>query len=291
MDWLDALILGIVQGLAEYLPVSSSGHIEIFREILGLDLPGEDALQLNVVLHVATVLSTLVVLWHEFVPLCRSFFSFRNDANSRYVWKILLSCIPVGIVGVLFKDQVEQFFGVNEGGGNNLLLIGICLCITALLLAFAYFSSRLTAVIIPSRGRAPLMKGDTGATPGRNITWYDAFIIGCSQAIAVLPGLSRSGTTIATGIIIGDRREQVAQFSFFMVVIPILGEALLDFKKMLEAPAGDASLGFLPLLVGFLAAFIVGCLACKWMLEIVKRGKLIWFSLYCVIVGIICICW
>lgn len=291
MDWLDALILGIVQGLAEYLPVSSSGHIEIFREILGLDLPGEDALQLNVVLHVATVLSTLVVLWREFVPLCRSFFSLRNDANSRYVWKILLSCIPVGIVGVLFKDQVEQFFGVNEGGGNNLLLIGICLCITALLLAFAYFSSRLTAVIIPSRGRAPLMKGDTGATPGRNITWYDAFIIGCSQAIAVLPGLSRSGTTIATGIIIGDRREQVAQFSFFMVVIPILGEALLDFKKMLEAPADDASLGFLPLLVGFLAAFIVGCLACKWMLEIVKRGKLIWFSLYCVIVGIICICW
>lgn len=291
MDWLDALILGIVQGLAEYLPVSSSGHIEIFREILGLDLPGEDALQLNVVLHVATVLSTIVVLWREFVPLCRSFFSFRNDANSRYVWKILLSCIPVGIVGVLFKDQVEQFFGVDEGGGNNLRLIGICLCVTALLLAFAYYSTRRASKVRPTRGRAPLLKGDTGATTGRNITWYDAFIIGCSQAIAVLPGLSRSGTTIATGIIIGDRREQVAQFSFFMVIIPILGEALLDFKKMLETPAAENALGWLPLLVGFLASFIVGCIACKWMLEIVKRGKLIWFSLYCVIVGIVCICW
>lgn len=291
MDWLDALILGIVQGLAEYLPVSSSGHIEIFREILGLNLPGEDALQLNVVLHVATVLSTIVVLWREFVPLCSSFFTFRNDANSRYVWKILLSCIPVGIVGVLFKDQVEQFFGVNEGGGDNLTLIGICLCVTALLLAFAYFTGRRASGAAASKGRAPMLKGDTGATPGRNITWYDAFIIGCSQAIAVLPGLSRSGTTIATGIIIGDRREQVAQFSFFMVVIPILGEALLDFRKMLEAPAGENALGWLPLLVGFLAAFIVGCLACKWMLEIVKKGKLIWFSLYCVIVGIVCICW
>lgn len=286
MDWLDALILGIVQGLAEYLPISSSGHIEICREILGLDLPGEEALQLNVVLHVATVMSTLVVLWREFVPLCTSFISFRNDANSKYVWKILLSCIPVAIVGILFKDQVEQFFGVDEGGGNNLTLIGICLCVTAVLLAFAYFSDRR----IPS-GRAPMMKGETGARRGRNITWYDAFIIGCSQAVAVLPGLSRSGTTIATGIIIGDRREQVAQFSFFMVVIPILGEAILDFKKMLEAGATEAALGWLPLLVGFLAAFIVGCIACKWMLEIVKRGKLIWFSLYCVIVGILCICW
>lgn len=289
MDWLDALILGIVQGLAEYLPISSSGHIEIFREILGLDLPGDEALQLNVVLHVATVLSTIVVLWREFVPLCTSFFTLRNDDNTRYVWKILLSCIPVGIVGVLFKSQVEQFFGVNEGGGNNLTLIGICLCVTALLLTFAYFSNHLL------RGGKASSKSQAGAlagalSRGRNITWYDAFIIGCSQAIAVLPGLSRSGTTIATGIIIGDRREQVAQFSFFMVIIPILGEALLDFKDMLEQSA-QVEIGWLPLLIGFLASFVVGCLACKWMLEIVKKGKLIWFALYCVIVGIICICW
>lgn len=292
MDWLDALILGIVQGLAEYLPISSSGHIEIFRQILGLDLPGEEALQLNVVLHVATVLSTIVVLWKEFLPLCTSFFTFKRDNNSRYVWKILLSCIPVGIVGLLFKDKVEQFFGVSEEGANNLPLIGICLCVTALLLAFAYFSDKRLANALPSRGRAPMMKGDTGATAGRNITWLDAFIIGCSQAIAVLPGLSRSGTTISTGILLGDKREQVARFSFFMVVIPILGEAILDFKKMLEAAPGDSvTLGWFPLLVGFLASFIVGCLACKWMLEIVNKGKLIWFSVYCVIVGVICLCW
>lgn len=285
MDWLDALILGIVQGLAEYLPISSSGHIEIFRTILGLDLPGEDALQLNIVLHVATVLSTIVVLWKEFLPLCRSFFTFRNDANTRYVWKILLSCIPVGIVGLLFKDQVEQFFGVQEGGGTNLLLIGCCLCVTALLLTFAYLTGRRNQNT--SDGRPALAPAP--AASGRDITWYDALVIGLAQAVAVLPGLSRSGTTIATGIIIGDRRDKVAQFSFFMVIIPILGEALLDFKKMLENPG--AELDWLPLLVGFLASFIVGCLACKWMLAIVKKGKLIWFALYCLAVGITCILW
>lgn len=289
MDWLQALILGIVQGLAEYLPISSSGHIEICREILRLELPGDEALQLNVVLHVATVLSTIVVLWHEFLPLCKSFFTFKNDANSKYVWKILLSCIPVAVVGLLFKDQVELFFGVNEEGGNNLTLIGICLLITASLLTFAYFSGRIQR---GRRGIAPMIKGDTGASRGRNITWYDALVIGISQAVAVLPGLSRSGTTIATGIIIGDKRERVAQFSFFMVIIPILGEALLDLKDVLSAaPDESVEIGWFPLLVGFLASFIVGCLACKWMLEIVKRGKLIWFAAYCVVVGILCICW
>lgn len=289
VDWLQALILGIVQGLAEYLPISSSGHIEICREILHLDLPGEEALQLNVVLHVATVLSTIVVLWHEFLPLCRSFFTFKKDANTDYVWKILLSCIPVAVVGLLFKDQVEEFFGVNPDGGSNLTLIGICLLITATLLAFAYFSGHR---IRDRHERAPMMKGNTGASAGRNITWYDALVIGLAQAVAVLPGLSRSGTTIATGILIGDKREKVAQFSFFMVIIPILGEALLDFKEMLTSkPDESVQLGWFPLLVGFLASFIVGCIACKWMLEIVKRGKLIWFSVYCVIVGLLCICW
>lgn len=286
MDWLDALILGIVQGLAEYLPISSSGHIEIFRQILGVNLPGEEALMLNVVLHVATVLSTVVVLWKNFVPLCRSFFTLRNDDNTKYVWKILLSCIPIAIVGVLFKDEVEQFFGVSDDGSSNLPLIGICLLVTATLLTFAYFSNHLF-----TDKNTPIKSGNSLLTRGRDITWLDAFIIGCSQAIAVLPGLSRSGTTIATGIIIGDRREQVAQFSFFMVIIPIVGEALLDVLKMIKEPVGSTDIGLLPLLVGFLAAFIVGCIACKWMLEIVKKGKLIWFALYCVIMGIVCICW
>lgn len=275
MDTLDALILGIVQGLAEYLPISSSGHLEIFREILGLDLSGADSLQFDVTLHVATVLSTIVVLWKEFVPLCKSFFTFRMDSNFMYVCKILVSCIPVAIVGIFFKETIEGFFG------QDLTLVGCCLLVTALLLSFSYFfrtrpleHDRLTGKVY---------------TP-RDITFLDAFIIGCSQAVAVLPGLSRSGTTIATGILIGDKREQVAQFSFFMVVIPILGEALLDIKDMLGLEAaGEQAIGFVPIIVGFLASFIVGCLACKWMLSIVKKGKLVWFAVYCLIVGLICL--
>lgn len=281
MDTLDALILGIVQGLAEYLPISSSGHLEIFREILGLDLSGADSLQFDVMLHVATVLSTIVVLWHEFVPLCKSFFTFKRDDNFYYVCKLLVSCIPVGIVGLCFKDTIETFFG------QELTLVGTCLCVTAALLAFSYFF----------RTRPLETDKLTGRTyKPRDISFIDAFVIGCAQAVAVLPGLSRSGTTIATGIIIGDKREQVAQFSFFMVVIPILGEALLDMKKIfgieaVDAAAGssEAFIGIVPIVVGFLASFIVGCLACKWMLSLVKKGKLVWFALYCLIVGLICI--
>ena len=280
MDWLDALILGIVQGLAEYLPISSSGHLEIFGKILGLQLDGADSLQFDVVLHVATVLSTLVVLWRQFVPLCTSFFTFKNDDNSRYVWKILLSCIPVGIVGICFKDTVEGFFGAGDDG--SLLTVGICLCVTAVLLSFAYFF----------RTRPILLGKNKGRGEGRDISWTDAFVIGIGQAIAVLPGLSRSGTTIATGILLGDNRSKVAQFSFFMVVIPILGQALLDLVKLLGAEGGEASpVGLVPMVIGFLASFIVGCLACKWMLAIVNKGKLVWFALYCLVVGVICICW
>lgn len=277
MNWLDALILGIVQGLAEYLPISSSGHLEIFNHLLGSRLAGADSLQFDVVLHVATVLSTIVVLWRKFVPLCKSFFTFRRDENTAYVWKLLLSCIPVGIVGVCFKDQVEAFFGVSADGGNNLTLVGICLCVTAALLAFAYFF----------RTR-PLM---ATRREGRDITWSDAFIIGIAQAVAVLPGFSRSGSTIATGILLGDNRERVAQFSFFMVVIPILGQALLDLVKVLGAAPGGAEspVGFTAMAVGFLAAFIVGCIACNWMLNLVKKGKLVWFAVYCVVVGVLCI--
>lgn len=281
MDTLDALIMGIVQGLAEYLPISSSGHLEIAREVLGLKLSGADSLQFDVTLHVATVLSTLVVLWKEFVPLCRSFFTFRRDENTAYVWKILVSCIPVAIVGLCFKDTIETFFG------QELTLVGYCLLATAALLAFSYFfrtrpldHSRITG----------------GAYRPRDISFVDAFVIGCAQAVAVLPGLSRSGTTIATGILIGDKREQVAQFSFFMVVIPILGEALLDIKDIFAVDAidaasgvGEAAIGAAPVIVGFLASFIVGCLACKWMLSIVKKGKLIWFAAYCVLAALLCL--
>ena len=276
MEWLDALILGIVQGLAEYLPISSSGHLEIFREILGIDLPSDKILQFDLIVDADTVFSTIVVLWPMFKKLCISFFGFKMDSDFFYVCKILLSCIPIGIVGVFFKDTVEQFFG------NGLTVVGVCLIVTALLLSFAHFTGK--------RENAP---GMVSANRGRDITWLDAFVIGCAQAVAVLPGLSRSGTTIATGILIGDKRDKVASFSFLMVIIPILGEALLDLKDMLTDPAaqGDNAVGAIALIIGFLSSFIVGCCACKWMLNLVKKGKLIWFAVYCVAMGIICLLW
>lgn len=277
MDWLDALIMGVVQGLAEYLPISSSGHLEICREILGLDMKGAEALEFDVALHVATVLSTIVVLWKEFLPLCRSFFTVACDDNFYYVCKILVSCIPVAIVGLCFKDVVEGFFGSGLG------IVGTCLLVTAALLAFAYFFRRGEM----AKDRV------TGSNYGnREIGWLDAFVIGCAQAVAVLPGLSRSGSTIATGLLLGDRRDKLAQFSFFMVIIPILGEALLDIVKMLgEDAASSPSVGMIPITIGFIASFVVGCLACKWMIELVKKGKLVWFAVYCAVVGVICLIW
>lgn len=276
MDWLNSLIMGIVQGLAEYLPISSSGHLRICEDILHLDMQGAESLQFTVALHVATVLSTIVVLWKEFVPLVTSFFGFKRDANTTYVFKILVSCIPIMIVGIFFKDSVEALFG------KNLLTVGIALCATALLLTFAYYFRRTTA-------DSPAIR--QGGYKPHDITFLDAFIIGIAQAIAVIPGLSRSGSTIATGLMLGDKREQIAKFSFFMVIIPILGEALLDIKDMVSG-SGDTtaeSIGIVPLLTGFIAAFVVGCLACKWMLNIVKKGKLVWFAVYCLIAGLLCI--
>lgn len=271
MSWLDALILGIVQGLAEFLPISSSGHLEIFSKILGLNLAGAEQLDFDATLHVATVLSTILVLRSEFFPLCRSFFTWRRDENFSTVWKIIVSCIPVAIVGLFFKDAIESFFG------GKLLTVGICLLITAALLSFAYFYRT-----VPSQ---------TTGRRGRNITFVDAFIIGIAQAVAVLPGLSRSGTTIATGIIIGDNRDKVARFSFLMVIIPILGEAMLDMVKLFKDGASEGTVGFIPLVVGFVSAFVVGCIACRWMLDIIRRGKLVYFAIYCLLVGLLCIFW
>lgn len=279
MEWIDAFILGLVQGLAEYLPVSSSGHLQIFREILGIDLPNDVSLQFDIILHAATVLSTIVILWPMFRRLCISFFTFRRDNDFFYVCKILVSCIPIAIIGFGLKDLIEESF-------NNLTVVGICLCVTAALLCFAHYSDRIGGRLLP-------------ANRGRDIGWLDSFIIGCGQALAVLPGLSRSGTTIATGIIIGDKRDKVAAFSFLMVIIPILGEALLDIMKMVMgheavapgATAGASQVSAGVLIIGFLTSFIVGCGACKWMLSLVRRGKLVWFALYCVAVGIICLLW
>lgn len=270
MEWIDALILGIVQGLTEYLPVSSSGHLEIFKDILGIDLPADKSMRFDIIVHAATVCSTLVILWPMFSRLCASFFTFRRDKDFYYVCKLLVSCIPIAVVGFCFKEEVESFFS------GNLFTVGVCLCVTALLLTFAHYSDRIF------RRRKT-----------HDITWLDSFVIGCSQAVAVLPGLSRSGTTIATGIILGDRRDSMAQFSFLMVIIPILGETLLSVKDMMTADpavtAGEA--GPLALAVGFVAAFVVGCAACKWMIELVKKGRLVWFALYCVVMGIVCMLW
>lgn len=275
MDTLQALLLGIVQGLAEYLPISSSGQLEIAQGLLGLDLSGADALQFDIMLHVATVLSTIVILWREFSGMCVSFFTLKKDENTSLVCKILVSCIPVGIVGLFFKDSIEQFYG------HNLTVVGTCLLVTAALLAFAYYSR--TRSLIKKSGT------DGSASIGRPISYVDAFVIGCAQAVAVLPGLSRSGSTIATGIMLGDRRDSVARFSFLMVIIPILGQAFLDLVKGMKDGGFDSSVGFMPMFVGFMASFIVGCIACKWMLEIVRRGRLVWFALYCAIVGAVCL--
>ena len=287
MDWLHALILGIIQCLAEYIPISSSVHLEIFKDILGMKMDGAESLEFDLVLHVATVLSTIVVLWREFVPLITSFFGWRRDSNFYYVWKILLSCVPILVVGLIFKDKIDALF---EG---NLLIVGIALIATAALLSFTYFS----------RTEPALRSGDKSiAKKGHDITWLDAFIIGCAQAVAVIPGLSRSGSTIATGILLGDRRDKLAQFSFFMVIIPILGEALLSVKDILGGEAIDtvaqagiaettASVGLFQLLIGFVAAFVVGCIACRWMINLVKKGKLIWFAVYCACAGTLCIVW
>ena len=263
MSWLEALILGIVQGLTEFLPVSSSGHLEIGQALLGTS--GEENLTFAIIVHTATVLSTLVILWSEVSRLFKgTFTTLQWNAEKDYVAKILVSMIPVFIVGMFFKDQVESFFG------NGLLLVGICLLITAALLALSEWLQKKRQ------------------DQGHEVTYKDAFIIGVAQACAVLPGLSRSGTTIATGLLCDVKKESVAQFSFLMVLIPILGEAFLDLMDLLQGEL-TSNLGLVPAIVGFIAAFATGCFACRFMIEIVRRQRLVWFALYCAIVGSVAI--
>lgn len=260
MNWLESLLLGILQGLTEFLPVSSSGHLTIGQELLNLDTTAADNLLFTVTVHAATVMSTIVILWKEIENLFKgTFFTKQWNPEKEYVAKIILSCIPVMIVGLFFKDHVEAIFG------SGLLIVGCCLLVTAMLLTFAYYAK-------------PRKK--------ESISYRDAFIIGLSQAVAVLPGLSRSGTTIATGLILGNKKENIAQFSFLMVLIPILGETFLNIIDMIKDPSLLGGIGFMPLAVGFLGAFLSGCLACKFMIGLVKKGKLIYFAIYCAIVGV-----
>lgn len=259
MNSLEALVLGLLQGLTEYLPVSSSGHLTIGSTLFGMT--GEESLSFTILVHVATVLSTLVILWKEIVWLLKGLFQFRWNKETKYVVNILISMIPVGIVGLFFKDTVEEIFD------SGLLIVGIMLLVTASLLAFAYYAK-------------PRQK--------ETISKKDAFIIGLAQACAVMPGLSRSGSTIATGLILGNKKENLAQFSFLMVIPPILGEALLETLKLMSGTeVASSDIPTSSLVIGFFAAFISGCIACKWMINIVKKGKLVYFAIYCAIVGAI----
>ena len=272
MTWFEALILGLIQGLTEFLPVSSSGHLEIGHAILGTAT--EENLIFTVVLHVATVLSTLLVLWNEVAQLIKgTFTTMKWNTEKDYVAKILVSCIPVFIVGVFFKDEVEAFFG------NGLLLVGICLLITSTLLFLSEYLTKLR-----------MRKQADGEEIGHEVTYKDAFIIGIAQAVAVLPGLSRSGSTISTGLLCGVKKSAMAQFSFLMVLIPVLGEALLDTLDLLKGEL-VVELGWVPMVVGFLAAFLSGAAACKWMIGIVRRQKLTYFAIYCLAAGALAIIW
>lgn len=257
MDWIEALILGLVQGLTEFLPVSSSGHLEIAKHLFGVD--AENSFYFTVVVHGATVLSTIVVFWDEILRLFKGFFKFQMNEETDYILKICVSLIPVAIVGLFFQDQIENLFN------GNMLFIGLMLLITATLLAIAHF----------------IRKRD------RKIGYLDAFIIGLAQAIATIPGISRSGATISTGLIIGNDKNHLAKFSFLMVLIPVIGANLLELISG-DAMAGD-SIATSSLIVGFLSAFISGYLACKWMIALVRKSKFIWFSIYCVLIGLIAI--
>ena len=252
MDWLQALILGIVQGLTEFLSVSSSGHLEIAKALFGVD--AKASFFFTIAVHGATVLSTLVVFRKEIINLLNGFFKFRKNDETTYTLKLLLSMVPVMITGLLLKKPIEALF--NE----NIFFVGLMLLATSIILAIAHFIKKRE----------------------RDITFKDALIIGLAQAISVIPGISRSGSTIATGLIIGNKKDEIAKFSFLMVLIPVIGA---NFLEIVSGDAANNPIGFGVILIGFLAAFISGYLACKWMISLVRRSKLIWFAVYCALIG------
>ncbi|PIB33983.1 UDP-diphosphatase [Reichenbachiella sp. 5M10] len=255
MSTLEALILGIIQGLTEFLPVSSSGHLELGSYFLNVQ--SEDNLLFSILVHGATALSTIVVFRKDILELIQGVLKFEWNEETKYASMIVLSMVPVGLVGVLFEDQVEALFG------GKILLVGCMLLVTAALLAFTYFNKKHEG----------------------SVTFKSAIIIGLAQAVAILPGISRSGSTISTALLLGVNKEKAARFSFLMVLPPIIGAMLLKTKDLVEAPELVTNLPVLSLVVGFVAAFVSGLLACRWMLAIVKRGKLIYFAIYCGIVG------
>jgi len=256
MNWFEAVVLGLIQGLTEFLPVSSSGHLEIAKALFGVN--PEASFYFTVAVHGATVLSTIVVFRKEIVTLFEGILKFKMNVETSYVLKIIVSMIPVGIIGLLLKNPVKNLFN------GNMAFIGLMLLITSAVLACAHF----------------ITKRD------RNIGYIDALIIGIIQAVAVIPGISRSGITIATGLMIGNKKEDIARFSFLMVLVPVIGANLLEVFSM-EISKGTT--GTSVILIGFITAFFSGYLACRWMIGLVKRSKLIWFAIYCAIAGLLSI--
>jgi len=256
MNWFEAIALGLIQGLTEFLPISSSGHLEIAKSIFGID--PEANFYFTIAVHGATVLSTIVVFWKEIIELIKGTLKFKMNDETSYVLKLIVSMIPVGIAGLFLKDPIESLFN------GNIVFIGFMLLITSTLLALAHFIKKRE----------------------REIGYLDALLIGIAQAIAVIPGISRSGATISTGLMIGNSKDKIARFSFLKVLVPIIGANLLEIMSG-EINLNSTSFGII--LIGFLAAFVSGYLACRWMIGLVKKSKLIWFSIYCLIIGLLSI--
>lgn len=256
MGYIEAILLGILQGLTEFLPVSSSGHLEIFSHILGVN--SEENLSFSIVVHAGTVLSTIVVFWRDIMRLICGLFKFKLNEETIFVSKIAVSFIPIIIVGLTLKDQIESLFG------GNLLIVGVMLLVTAVAL---WASTRL----------------NRNLREAQRLTYWRALVIGLAQSLAVLPGLSRSGSTISTGLMLGVSRQETARFSFLMVLVPIIG---INILEIIDGGFASTSLPPSVLVVGFVSSFISGTLACNWMLRIVNGGKLIWFALYCLLMGL-----
>ena len=258
MTWIEALILGLIQGLTEFLPVSSSGHLEIGKVLLNVEV--KEDITFTVLVHFATVLSTITVFFGEIKGLTKGLFAFKWNSETKYVTRILISMIPVLTVGVLFKDEGESLFS------GNLHLVGVALLVTAALLIS-------TQLVKAGNKKIPIP---------------DALLMGIAQAIAVIPGISRSGATISTGLLLKNDRSEVARFSFLMVLIPIIGAALLDILSF-SSSGGEPAISASSLIIGFLAAYISGFMACTWMIRLVKKGNLYWFAIYCAVIGVISI--
>ncbi|MCU0390529.1 MAG: undecaprenyl-diphosphate phosphatase [Thermoflexibacter sp.] len=260
MNIIDSIILGIIQGLTEFLPVSSSGHLEIGKALLNIKITNN--LLFSVVVHAATTLSTIIVFYKDILLIIKDIFKFEWNESTQFAVKIIISMIPVGIIGLFFKSDVEQFF---EG---DITLVGIMLCLTGILLLFTH-----------------LLRNREGG----EVTFGRALVIGIAQAVAILPGISRSGATICTAILIGTDRSKAAKFSFLMVLLPIIGATILEMQDYLKQSTTHQDLAINVLIIGFLASFLSGLVACRLMIELVKKGKLIYFAIYCFIVGLIAI--